>query len=169
MNIVFPFWYIKEIYPDRQFVPKIKSWDPMVWFWQPLKNIKIILKFSDLLGFAIGKVGVLRLPWAAKIKRGHLEWSGVFPLGLDRHKRVYKVSTGQLPTDFFEFQCDTFLRRWLRPPPMRDRVKLHKKLSQIFLIYLSPISHGGGRNHLHRKVSHWNSKKSVGSWPVDTL
>ena len=116
-NIVFSFWYIEEIYPDRQFVQKNKSWDSMVSFWQPLKNIKIILKFSDLLGFAIGKVGVLWLPWAAKIKRGHLEWSGVFPLGLDRHKRVYKVSAGQLPTDFFEFQCDTFLRRWLRPPP----------------------------------------------------
>ena len=65
-----------------------------------IEKYQKILKFSDSLGFAIGK-----------IKRGHLEWSGVFPLGLDRHKRVYKVSEGQLPTDFFEFQCDTFLRR----------------------------------------------------------
>ena len=113
-NIVFFFLIYWRNIP--WFIPKIKSWDPMVWFWQPLKNIKIILKFSDLLGFAIGKVGVLRLPWAAKIKRGHLEWSGVFPLGLDRHKRVYKVSAGQLPTYFFEFLCDTFLGRLLRPP-----------------------------------------------------
>ena len=65
-----------------------------------------IIIFSDLLGFAIGKVGVFRLPWDAKIKCGHLECSGVFPLGLDRHKSVYKVSAGQLPTDFFEFQSD---------------------------------------------------------------
>ena len=168
MNIVFPFWYIKEIYPDRQFVPKIKSWDPMVWFWQPLKNIKIILKFSDLLGFAIGKVGVLRLPWSAKIKRGHLEWSGVFPLGLDRHKRVYKVSTGQLPTDFFEFQCDTFLRRWLRPPPMRDRVKV-KGYDNCKVILTLPFMGGGGAIIFVEKYPMETQKKSVGSWPADTL
>jgi len=67
-------WNLEEltllkIYTKETIKRKIKPWDPTVRFWQPLEKIKKIkgnLDFYVLLGFAIRKIGVFRLPWAAK-------------------------------------------------------------------------------------------------------